>query len=43
MKTGLADATWTDVPTPTRPTGDFYETVIPAGSGTAFFRLSRPQ
>jgi hypothetical protein len=42
-KTALTDATWTDAPTPTRPTGDFYEAVIPAGSGAAFFRLSRLQ
>jgi hypothetical protein len=42
-KSALSDATWTDVPTPTRPTGEFYETVIPAGTGAAFFRLSRTQ
>jgi hypothetical protein len=42
-KATLSDTTWTDVPTPTRPNGDFYETVIPAGTGAAFFRLSRAQ
>ena len=43
MKTALTDATWTDVPTPTRPTGDFYETVVPTQTGSSFFRLTRAQ
>jgi hypothetical protein len=40
-KANIADATWTDLPTPTRPTGDFYEAVIPAGNNSAFFRLTK--
>jgi hypothetical protein len=42
-KASLSDATWTDLPTPTRPNGDFFETTIPTGSNAAFFRLSRAQ
>ena len=43
MKNSLADATWTDLPTPTRPTGDVYQTTVQTGNATAFFRLTRPQ
>lgn len=44
MKSSLADTNWTDVPTPTRPTGDYYEATIPtATAGNAFYRLTRAQ
>lgn len=42
-KASLTDTNWTDVPTPTRPTGDFYDAVISTGSSNAFFRLTRAQ
>jgi hypothetical protein len=43
VKSSLTETNWTDVLTPTRPIGDFYEATIPVGSGSAFFRLMRAQ
>jgi hypothetical protein len=43
MRTSMTAGSWTDVPTPTRPTGDYYEATI-SGANTnaaAFFRLAR--
>jgi hypothetical protein len=38
-KTSAASSTWTDVPTPSRPNGDFYEVTVPTSSDMQFFRL----
>src|SRR4051812_21146315 len=39
-KTALAGS-WVDVPTPSRPVGDYYEAVSPTTNSAAFFRLMR--
>jgi hypothetical protein len=40
-KSSLSDSNWTDIATPTRPVGSYYETTIPATANAAFFRLVR--
>lgn len=40
-KSSMADTVWVDLPTPTRPVGDYYEAVLPVTNGSGFFRLSR--
>jgi hypothetical protein len=37
-KSGVA-STWTDIATPSRPVGDYYEITLPAGADVQFFRL----
>jgi hypothetical protein len=40
-KTSLTDANWTDVATPTRPVGSYYEVVVPTTASSGYFRLVR--
>jgi hypothetical protein len=40
-KASLQDTAWVDLPTPTRPSGDYYEAILAATNNTAFFRLSK--
>lgn len=38
-KSALESSTWTDIASPSRPNGDYYETTVTTGSGAQFFRL----
>jgi hypothetical protein len=40
-KASVADANWTDVATPTRPVGSYYEVVAPMSGTSGYFRLVR--
>jgi len=37
-KASLSDSAWVDIPTPSRPVGDYFEAVIPTTNTSAFFR-----
>ena len=39
--TSLGSTNWTDLPTPTRPVGDYYESSVPLDSPFQFFRLKK--
>jgi hypothetical protein len=40
-KASINDTAWVDLPTPTRPTGDYYEVTVAATNSSGFFRLSK--
>jgi hypothetical protein len=40
-KASLQDTAWVDLPTPTRPSGDYYEVTVAATNSSGFFRLSK--
>jgi hypothetical protein len=38
-KSAVESSTWTDVATPSRPIGDYYEVIVPTSAEVQFFRL----